>query len=162
MGEQWTPVKGGLLWRDKAFTELSVTAKLIFLWSWTSEQSRISGLYRVTRKELASPAVQTWDTEADQLLEDALGELEQKPLLLYDDAVEVIWVVNRVKHANTSERHSLWIYEDFKRCPECELKTAFKRRYRGVLKLGEERDAVRREQTRLRVQRHRERVKGAM
>lgn len=163
MGDKWTPVKGGKLWSDPAFIELSYQAQILFIWSWTSDRSRIGGIYRVTRKQMVGEALGLqWSEEADQMLEEALEELERKPLLAYDDEHEVIWVINRAKHANTSETHADWMYRDWLALPDCEIKKAFKKKYPGIIRMGEVKADKRREQTRIRVARHRERQKAQM
>lgn len=104
----------------------------MFFWSWTNPQSAICGLYVATTTDLRialrdePPA--TWHR-----VENALTELAQKPMVKYDRENEVIWVVNRVKHANRSPKVARAMQKEVGRVPDSPLLTEFVQRYGSQL-----------------------------
>jgi hypothetical protein len=131
------------LWTDEAVRELSADAKLLFIWSWTNPQSNMAGLYQVSVRSMQR-ALQEKPIADEERVIAALDELARKPLALYDYDNEVIWVVNRAKHANRSpkcvtaiQRHVGLIYDS-------PLKAQFTKRYKALLTDGkiEGRDPV--------------------
>lgn len=128
MGEYTQVFK--VLWDDPAFRALNADARLIFLYAWTSDRASIGGLHVASPRDL-------WRAVSDDLptasrWERALDQLQAKPLLLYDDDAEVVWVVNRAKYANVSPRTQRAIQREYRRCPDSPLKTRFARRYPWV------------------------------
>jgi hypothetical protein len=141
MGD-WAQVKAAV-WEDDAFRALSSDARLIFLWSWTNPAATICGLYRASWRQLAAAlgelrggpggGASAQDADLVARVEPALAQLAAKPLLLYDETNEVVWAVNRARHANRSPKVAVAMQREFDRCPASPLKTKFKRRYSGLL-----------------------------
>jgi hypothetical protein len=127
------------IWNDPAFVELDTDARLIFLWSWSNPEAALGGLYHASEKQLvlalsSNGTVLSGDPTHDaSRLAAALEQLSRKPLLLYDDQAEVLWVVNRARHANRSPKVAVAIQREFDRCPPSPLKDRFQRKYRGLL-----------------------------
>lgn len=107
-------------WLDEDFEALSTAARLLFIWSWTSPASSICGLYEASPKRLR----RALGRDHEQL-GDALKELARKPMVLYDDDAEVLWVVNRARHANRSPKVAVAMRREFEAVPACTLKDQF-------------------------------------
>lgn len=87
------------IWRDPDFHELSSTAKITFVWTFSNPQAALSGLYHTSLRAIAR------DLGHDlTVVEATLDELANKPLVKYDPNQEVIWVVNRAEYASRSAR----------------------------------------------------------
>lgn len=127
------------MWRDPAFVDLTPDARLLFLWAWTNPEAAISGLYAVSAKRMAQalgampgdPA-SAWAAKVDA----ALKELAAKPLVLWDDDAEVLWVVTRAHHSNRSPKAAAVMTKELARCPPSPLKEAFIERYPALAKGG--------------------------
>lgn len=127
------------LWRDPDFLALDADARLLFLWSWTHDRAGVSGLYRASVLALMGALVRdphTDDTVEDRV-RDALAQLlAPKPMLLFDNDHEVLWVVNRARYANRSPRAAQLMRDEYERVPDCPLRDEFARRYWRALNLG--------------------------
>lgn len=76
------------------FRELSPTAKLLYLWSFTTPRCNSAGIYRV------DPAVITFETGLEGApLVEARKELDDGRFMFYDDVW--LWVRSRLKHYAT-------------------------------------------------------------
>lgn len=135
-------------WIDPAFTELSADARLLFLWSWTGPTNALCGLYHVSPRMLERALAERRGPDADDSLRErvrgALIELARKPLVLYDDDAEVIWVVSRAKHANRSPKVRVLLAREVESCPASPLKDEFLRVHGarlGLLSNGRRRSA---------------------
>lgn len=137
MGD-WTMVLHALH-DDPAYQELEADARLLFLWSFTNPDATLCGLYRASWRQLASalgPLNGRVPVAVDRRVEAALNALERKPLVLYDEEREVLWVVNRARHANRSPKVATAMRREFERCPASPVKDQFKRRYGRQLQLA--------------------------
>lgn len=136
MGD-WTMVQHAVH-DDPAYVELDADARLLFLWSFTNPDATLCGLYRASWRQLAgalAPLNGRVPPEMDARVEAALNALEQKPLLLYDEDTEVLWVVNRARHANRSPKVATAMRREYERCPASQLKAQFRTRYGRQLDL---------------------------
>jgi hypothetical protein len=107
-------------WTDDEFLALAPNSKLLFVWSWTNERAAICGLYEVSLRR----ASRETGLELLQVLE-ALAELALKPFVLYDEETEVLWVVNRAKHANRSPKVKMAMRREVERVPDSDLVDRF-------------------------------------
>lgn len=90
------------VWKDRDFRQLGSDARLLFLWSWTNPQASICGLYVATAFDLQLALA---EPPADwQRVLTALEELDAKPLLLWHEETEMLWIPSRVRHANRSPK----------------------------------------------------------
>ncbi len=134
-------------WEDEpGFAEIeSADARLLFLWSFTNGQATICGLYGVSLRRMTQAFVRP---TADRAEKDAaidrveaalavLGEVgaEKKPLVVYDYDNEVLWVVNRARHANRGVKTNAAMRNEYERCPTSPLKDEFAARYGDELDL---------------------------
>jgi hypothetical protein len=119
-----------VVWDDPAFRALDAAARLVFLYAWTSDRASIGGLHVASPRELMR--AYTDDPNDDQPFWQSLDQLERKPLLLYDEPNEVVWVVNRAKYANVSPRSQRAIQREYQKVPDSPLKTRFARKYPWV------------------------------
>lgn len=133
----WEMVYRGT-WRDGAFLELSTDARLLFLWSWTNPDAALCGLYSASPRMLER-ALEERDGGSDDELRarvaGALRELARKPLVLYDDDAEVLWVVRRAAYANRSPKVQVLLQREVAECPPSILKKRFLRAHGARLGL---------------------------
>lgn len=127
----WVKVTGKL-WTDAKFLSLSTDARLLFIWSWMPPHASICGLYGASIKQLsralgASEYVPS--SESAGRVRRALGELRERQMLLYDDENEVVWAVNRVKHAPSTPQTVAIMQQEVLACPESPLVDVFIERY---------------------------------
>jgi hypothetical protein len=88
-------------WADTAVADLSASAALLFVWSFTNGAcSSLTGLTLVGARKLRKAARVASEDELAAVLE----ELAAKPLVLYDWDAELLWCVNRVRYANASPK----------------------------------------------------------
>lgn len=127
------------VWETGSFRALGTDARMIYLWSWTSPgPGRLAGLFQASPTQLAQAL-----GDADSLfgprqrVASALRELAVKPLLLYDDEAEVLWVVGRVEHALRSPTQRVRMQREFVACPGSPLKDRFAATYGAQLQLME-------------------------
>jgi hypothetical protein len=130
-------------WDDEAFAALDTDARLLFLWSFTCREATICGLYttslRAMGRAIATPPDSTaaWRELEDRVFA-ALEQLAVKPVLLYDDNSEVVWVVNRARHANRSPKTAAAMRREFVACPPSPLRDQFAQAYGDALGLPTE------------------------
>lgn len=131
------------VWRRPSFLELDADARLLYLWTWTHENAALCGLYEVSPRKLES-ALEHRDAP-DAGLRDrvaaALQQLARKPLVLYDDDMEVLWVVGRVEHVNMSPTGATRMRREWERCPPSPLRDQFAHRYGAALGISNGRPA---------------------
>jgi hypothetical protein len=127
------------VWHTRSFRALGTDARLLYLWSWTSPgDGRLSGLFEASPTQLAQAL-----GDADSLfgprqrVAAALRELAVKPLLLYDDDAEVVWVVGRVEHALRSPTQAVRMRREFEACPPSPLRDRFRATYGAQLQIEE-------------------------
>lgn len=120
------------VWEDPDFKRLSTDARLLFLWAWTNPNAAICGLYHTSETHLLK-ALEP-GAEKDRLY-PAMVELADKPLVLYDFNNEVVWVVNRARHANRSEGVAKRMQREVEACPESPLVDNFMAMYGQMLAL---------------------------
>ncbi len=126
------------VWRKESFTRLSVPARLLYIWSWTHEDSALCGLYGVSPRQLERALAERdggSDAGLRRAVVEALRELAVKPLVLYDDDAEVLWVVGRVEHALRSPTQAVRMLREYEACPASPLKEQFTRKYGAKLDL---------------------------
>lgn len=126
------------VYRKPSYRELSTDARLLYLWSWTHEGAALNGLYEISPRKLESALEhrEAPDPALRQRVGGALGELARKPLVLYDDDMEVLWVVGRVDHVNLSPTTAVRMRREWERCPPSPLRHQFAQRYGAVLGLN--------------------------
>jgi hypothetical protein len=115
-------------WNDPAFLELSTDARLLFVWTWTAPANALCGLYHVSPRMLERALEErpgASDGELRARVRAALLELAAKPLVLYDDDAEVLWVVNRARYANRSPKVAVLLRREVEECPPSPLKEKF-------------------------------------
>ncbi len=116
------------MWTDPAFLELSTDARNLFMWAWTAPGNALCGLYHVSPRKLEHAFAQEpgpSDPATRERVRTALIELARKPLVLYDDDAEVLWVVSRAKHANRSPKVAVLLKREVEECPPSPLKDQF-------------------------------------
>lgn len=115
------------IWHDRAFMDLSTDARLLFIWSWTHPANALCGLYHVSPRQLerALEERRGSDPALRARVKAALDELAVKPLVLYDDDAEVLWVVKRAEYANRSPKVAVMLRREFEECPPSPLKDRF-------------------------------------
>jgi hypothetical protein len=116
------------IWHDQAFMELSTDARLLFIWSWTHPANALCGLYHVSPRQLERALEERpggSDPELRARVRAALLELAAKPLVLYDDDSEVLWVVRRAAYANRSAKVAVLLRREYSECPPSPLKDKF-------------------------------------
>lgn len=127
------------LWTDRKFLALSTDARLLFIWAWSPPHSAACGLYRASWKQLKRGlgAQEAGERRTiDTRLEDALQELDARGMVRYDREEEVLWVVNRVKHAATSRRAATLMAAEVRSAPDSPLVDEFLVRYGKQLGLS--------------------------
>lgn len=121
------------LWSDRKFRALGPDAKLLFIWSWSPPHSAACGLYRASWKDLEDAI----DGPGEECLDDrvalALEQLGEAGMVKYDPDREVLWVVNRVKYAPTTERAFGLMRRELRACPESPLVDEFVDRWGELL-----------------------------
>ncbi len=127
------------IWTDPAFLELDVDARLLFIWTWTAPPNALCGLYHVSPRMLMNALEPPRQGPAEPATRErvrlALVALARKPLALYDDDAEVMWVVSRAKHANRSPKVAVLLKREFEECPPSPLKDKFLRAHGSRLGL---------------------------
>lgn len=128
---------GKAVWHRPAFRALTADARLLYFWTWTAPGRPLSGLGPASPRALER-ALGDADG-ADPLLRErvrvSLVELARKPLVLYDDDNEVLWVVGRVDHALRSPAMAVRMRREFDQCPPSPLKDRFVAAYGRTLDL---------------------------
>jgi hypothetical protein len=117
------------LWQDPAYVELGPDARLLFLWSWTSPDAAIGGLYVASMRQLGRALSPAYNAAVARRIEAAIDELARKPLLAYDFDTETVWLVNRARHSMRSPKVRVAIAREYERVPEGPLKLAFVMKY---------------------------------
>jgi hypothetical protein len=127
-------------WRDPAFQQLGTDARLLFLWTLTGDRgagAATAGLFRATRRDLVGALgepLDGWAASMSRRLHFAVHQLQQKPLVLWDEDASLLWVVNRARHANRSPEVAAMIRRQVERMPQdSPLVDRFRSRYRGLL-----------------------------
>lgn len=114
---------------DPAFVPLSTEARLLFIWSFTNLNAAICGLYRCSEREMR----RALGRSGERRISSALEELAAKPLVRYDADNEVIWVVNRARHANRSPKVARAMQKEIEACPPSPLVPEFVAMYGSML-----------------------------
>lgn len=114
-------------WTDPAFVELDTDARCLFLWSWTGPQTALCGLYHASPRmlERALSADERSSPALRERVRVALLQLARKPLALYDDDAEVLWVVSRARYANRSPKVAVMLRREVQACPPSPLVRKF-------------------------------------
>lgn len=81
------------IWDAFEEDELSASARLLYMWSWSNPRCGMAGIYRVSKRAMLDSGIST------QSLDRALEELADKKYLYYVDGV--LWVRTRIKHLHT-------------------------------------------------------------
>lgn len=134
----WVKVTGKL-WTDTKFLDLSTDARLLFIWSWMPPHASVCGLYGASMKQLSRAlGLSEHVASGEQIgrVLSALGELRERGMVLYDDENEVLWCVNRVKHAPQTPATVELMQQEVLACPESPLVDAFIARYGSLLGLS--------------------------
>ena len=118
------------VWNRQSFVELSPAARVLYLWGWTSPEATLSGLVNASPRALARAI------GADVELGRVLAELARKPLAHYDDEAEVLWIVGRVEHSNTSPKVAVRIVREWEACPSEPIRDLFAELYGAELHLN--------------------------
>ncbi len=127
------------IWTDPAWLELSSDAKVLFLWTWTAPTNALCGIYHVSPRMLErvfDPRPGPSSPETRERVRSCLLELARKPLVVYDDDSEVLWVVSRAKHANRSPKVAVLLKREVEECPPSPLKDDFLKLYGSRLGLN--------------------------
>lgn len=134
-------------WRDGDFCALTSDARLIFLWAWTNPHAAICGLYRLhgdpARSLLRAIGPCDPPLELHARIECALGELEQKPMMLLDPRAGVLWVCERARRSLLSAKAQKIMLKEYARVPDSPLKEAFADRYGEALGIPRHQEVAR-------------------
>jgi hypothetical protein len=123
-----------VVWVRPSFVELGVDARLIYLWGWTSPEATLSGLIRASPRQLAR-AIADAEVPVERLAR-ALHQLARKPLALYDDVAEVLWIVGRVEHVNRSPKVATRVVREWETCESPVIREQFAELYGEKLGLN--------------------------
>lgn len=124
------------VWHRESFRSLSSDARLLYLWTWTNPDTAMSGLYECSPRRLERALDEREIVPRAELrrrVAAALLELAAKPLVLYDDDAEVLWVVGRVEHTLRSPTQAVRMIREWRACPPSPLKDRFEAKYKEVL-----------------------------
>lgn len=88
------------IWDDPDFEELSPSAKLLFIYTFSNKHRNESGLYSLTIKKISFET----GLSADEV-DASLQELIDKDMLQYDWDNKVIWIRNALKYQTVSEKN---------------------------------------------------------
>lgn len=122
------------VWRRGSFVKLTPMARLLYLWTWTSpDYGNLAGLYSVSPLQLERALADEGDWRREAVAA-ALQELAEKPLVLYDEGNEVLWVVGRVENVLKSPTQATRIAKDFEACPPSPLREKFVATYGELLR----------------------------
>jgi len=131
------------LWTDEKFLSLSTDARLLFMWSWMPPHAAVCGLYKATAEDIIralgpSRMLKGDDDVQERLLRAslALRELHMAGMVEYDKANEVIWVVNRVKHAPHTPKAINYMQGEVFLCPDSPLVDRFISRWGRLLQIN--------------------------
>jgi hypothetical protein len=122
-------------WTDPQFLDLGTDARLLFLWALTNGRAAC-GLYPASVLDLERALGEGQGARGARVVH-ALAQLGRKPQLLYDDDNEVLWLVNRARHANASPRAARLMRSEWESCPRSPLRDLFHARYGQMLQLTE-------------------------
>ena len=128
------------MWEDLDFRGLSTDSRLLFMWAWMGPRASISGLHLATVGQMRKALQEEPDQADENRVHAALDELAQKPLALYDYDAEMIWVVNRARHANRSPKVARSMQREVEQAPPTVLIKQFARKYGQMLQLRVEAD----------------------
>lgn len=126
-------------WNDEAFRELDADARLLFIFTWTAPVTALCGLYHVSPRQLERAFAERpgpSSTELRDRVRVSLQALAVKPMVLYDDDSEVLWVVNRARYANRSTKVRTLLQREVAECPPSPLRDEFLKVYGGLLDLS--------------------------
>lgn len=85
-------------WTDHKVEPLSKEGKLLFLYLMTNPHRSSSGLYPITRNRAARDC-----SMKDEEVDEALAELAEAGLVLYDDETSTVLIINAVKYLPKSK-----------------------------------------------------------
>jgi len=85
-------------WTDHKVEPLSKEGKLLFLYLMTNPHRSSSGLYPITRNRAARDC-----SVKDEEVDEALAELAEAGLVLYDDERSTVLIINAVKYLPKSK-----------------------------------------------------------
>lgn len=116
-------------WEDEDVDELSNSAVLLYLWSFTNPKCGMAGIYRCKRRGLCEGRL------TKKQLDKALGELQAADLLHYLDGW--LWVTGRVKNLSALNQNiARAIVRDVDALPDLhDYRAAFVARYADYGKL---------------------------
>jgi hypothetical protein len=126
------------LWTDAKFLKLSTDARCIFMWSWMPPHSNVCGLYRCSLRDLEralGPSLADESIGRRGRVEHALDELSSAHMLHFDSHNEVLWVVNRVKHAARTPKSVAYMQKELRAIPDSPLVDRFLTRWGSFLGL---------------------------
>lgn len=112
------------IWADSDFLDLSASAKLVYLWSFTNPRCGMAGIYRVGESVIA------FETKLSVArVSSALAELARSRFAFYEDGV--LFVRTRVRHLRQKTNPiAKSIANDLKTIPERHpLRAQFLREY---------------------------------
>ena len=119
--------------QDAAVQKLSVEAKLLFVLGFThSGDASLIGLSRVGYSKMTA-WLGAGEPAGVEIVERSLDELAVKPLALYDFDHQLLWIVNRVKHINTTEAWAEGAARALSYMPPSPLVDAWRDMYGGAL-----------------------------
>lgn len=122
------------VWRTPSYRALGPDARLLYLWSFTNpEGANLSGLYHASPRQLQRALGE--EAGLRERIAAALEELAVRPLVLYDEDGEVVWVVGRVEHTLRSPKQAVKMIREYGECPDSPLKLMFRKQYGETLKL---------------------------
>lgn len=128
---------GKVVWNRPAFRVLSADARVLYFWTWTAPGRPLSGIGPASPRALerALEEAPGGDALLRERVRSALVELARKPLVLYDDDAEVLWVVGRVEHALRSPAMAVRMRREWESCPPSPLRDRFAEAYGHLLEL---------------------------
>ena len=94
-------------WTDHVVEPLSKEAKLLFLYLVTSPHRTSSGLYPISRSRMARDTSMT-----EEETNEALADLAEAELVLYDDETSTVLVLNAVKYLQRTTQMRVSVVND--------------------------------------------------
>lgn len=130
------------VWDDADFNKLGADAKVIWLWAWTSPSASNTGLVRASHRSLAR-VLHRQGRVTTQRVKTALRQLAAKPMALYDEEWEVLYVPTRTRwvleHETVGARAMVAMLLDYEEFPEdSALVKRWRKQYPRLLKDAEE------------------------
>ena len=112
------------LWMDDKFLQVSPQARLLFLWMFTNPDAKSSGLFLFN-----DDVCQNETGLSGRELHHCLKELIKIERVVFDDKVNMIWVINQFKHVFKSPKIIESTLREVNALPKSNIKENFFKKY---------------------------------